>query len=1800
MVRRFIIPYYCSSDKVTGMSISTRLRWIVLFVCLFAAADGIAQTDFSRHNWYFGNTNRAIRFSRTNNTPSLLTTKAIPFGTGGSAVATNPVNGDLMFYTDGQNVYDATYPVRGTIMQNGNLGALPGAARNQPVAIAPVPGSPAQYYIFRNDASFTTGGTVRVSRVDMNLSGNEIFPEPVSGAVMNPKNVDIPTALGPALTGRSEAMITVPDDTGQNFWLITHENGTNNFTVTRIDGTGFTAATTNYPITGLQISAANFSYHAATGKLAVSPQSTNDNVAILNFNNTTGALSFDRFVLNSGVVSTTDQAVYDTEWSPTGRFLYISVSGQAGITADVVQFDMNAPANTSLVSVLSAPVSRSFGLKLAPDSAIYHLYQPTAGGPFLLGRFTDVDSVGANVIHTRDAFGGSINFNGQQFPEFLPKANNNFSLSFTTAGSCANYPTSFFPIVTPAADSLVWRFGDGESSSDWSPVHTYTNGSVFTVRLTAYLNGQSEFIEQPVTITNFTLQITLPQDTTACRCEFPPPIGEACNNGPFSVRARPNGANGTVTYQWSNGDTGQTLTPDSAGYYYVLATDATAGCTAYAGVNVREYDATDQRANIWYFGMNAGIDFNLQPPAAITGPIESPEGVSVISDRNGQVVFSTDGVFVYDRNDDPIELSPGVPVTIGGENGSTQSALIVPVPGDETLYYIFTTQQVHGSNTYELRYSLYDIKQKDLTLDNGDGGLVVYNQLLFSRSTERITSDGRWLIAHEFGNNAFRAYEISATGIGNPVISSIGSDHRLAESGNQGLMGQGYMKVTGNLLAVALADPPDNFIELFDFDSTGVVSNFRRLNLQAQGQVYGIEIYGRKILATIKGSSSYLREAYLDFRNIPVLVPGSVNSNPYAAELGAIQQGPNGTVYVAINGSSFLGTLNVAADTLQLSNLNLQGFALAAASQSQLGLPNFIQEIFTGNGGPAMSVTGLCAGSPSQFQATGTDQIDQFLWTYDGGLTSTQQSFSYTFGTPGSKTVTVRITNRCGLDTLLTQTIVISAPPPPPTFVAPGQQATVCNGPVTLRALPTNVPGSTYRWSTGETTYTIQVDRPRNIGLIITNAAGCTSSGNIQVADNRPVLDLGPDREVCQNTTVAPLDAENPGLNYRWEINNTFNNNTSRTQTVSTATPGSFKYRVEVSDDITTCRVRDSVVFTVNPIPVFTASANPIACAATNGEIQLQITAPASGSFAYTVAGLNTGTTRSGFDQNVAPPSITVTGLPVDTYRISVAEQLSGCEATTSIGINSTSISIVPVTPVTACGTTPLQFTINASGAASWTYRVINAATGVEVIAPQPAGSMPATLTTAPVAVPGVYTIEVLDNSGCRASENITVNSGPSISATLDYVVCPQITLTATVLSPPADIAYNWTGTNVINVNTANTTVTAQPAAGVHRYTVELTGTGFCATPYFADITVNTAVVTFTQSDACSDNVTLTANPVPAGNYTYIWYRGTDAIIPSGRTIQVTTADNGIPYRVEAISTVSGCTFSSAPQTVNVLGDIVVFIQPVAPCRGQVFSIEANVISNATYQWFFKAIGSAGSRTLIAGQTGSTLTGQTQEGEYTVIATRNGCSDELTQQIQFVTDPAGSLPARKFICNRPQNRDCAVDSPDKSTCTFVLDAGFGVSWQWFRADAVGRPRTPLAGQTNRTYTVTSPGVYYVDVTGPAGCVTTDMTEVIEQCDPLIELPNVFRPGSDQEINRTFSVFPFQAFVSAEGFQVFIFNRWGEMVYQSTDLNFTWNGTYKGTGSQLLPGGTYAYVIKYFGSLTQSGQKELRGSVLLLR
>jgi gliding motility-associated-like protein len=124
------------------------------------------------------------------------------------------------------------------------------------------------------------------------------------------------------------------------------------------------------------------------------------------------------------------------------------------------------------------------------------------------------------------------------------------------------------------------------------------------------------------------------------------------------------------------------------------------------------------------------------------------------------------------------------------------------------------------------------------------------------------------------------------------------------------------------------------------------------------------------------------------------------------------------------------------------------------------------------------------------------------------------------------------------------------------------------------------------------------------------------------------------------------------------------------------------------------------------------------------------------------------------------------------------------------------------------------------------------------------------------------------------------------------------------------------------------------------------------------------------------------------------------------------------------------------------------------------------------------------------------------------------------------------------------------------------------------------------------------GYYTFEMENEFRCITYDTTFVDVDCLPTIYAPNAFSPYASIAENQTFRLFP--SFV--EDFEIFIYNRWGELVFHSDDLDFMTNTGWDGTkNGKILPLGTYAYIIR-FTSLTEPerGTIEQGGGVVLLR
>ena len=183
-----------------------------------------------------------------------------------------------------------------------------------------------------------------------------------------------------------------------------------------------------------------------------------------------------------------------------------------------------------------------------------------------------------------------------------------------------------------------------------------------------------------------------------------------------------------------------------------------------------------KEANFWYFGHKAGLDFSTTPPTAITGELDTFEGASTISDKQGNLLFYSDGTNVWSKNNQLMRYSNGSPANdLLGNPSSTQSALVIPKPSSSTIYYLFTvgTNRNRGLNYYTI----------DVSKNNGLGeiidGPVDLSGTASNTWSEKVTAvegkdcDTFWVISTDINN--FYSYKVDKNGvIKTPVTSSFG------------------------------------------------------------------------------------------------------------------------------------------------------------------------------------------------------------------------------------------------------------------------------------------------------------------------------------------------------------------------------------------------------------------------------------------------------------------------------------------------------------------------------------------------------------------------------------------------------------------------------------------------------------------------------------------------------------------------------------------------------------------------------------------------------------------------------------------------------------------------------------------------------------------------------------------------------------------------------------------------------------------------------------------------------------------
>lgn len=321
--------------------------------------------------------------------------------------------------------------------------------------------------------------------------------------------------------------------------------------------------------------------------------------------------------------------------------------------------------------------------------------------------------------------------------------------------------------------------------------------------------------------------------------------------------------------------------------------------------------ASAQNDRFWYFGVNgAGVDFGTCEPQLVDGAIDGFEGALTMSDDNGNLLFYSNSDYIWNANHEIMQggevngfvydpfFNPGFLST------NTQLAL-AQNPTNPSIFYLFTVDAQNVGSSPCMYTTI------DMTLDGGLGGVVEQVTLPVENVEERICTvpksdgTGMWVITHEYLNNKFLAFEVTAAGVNeDPVVSEVGDVHEVYPN-NLNARGELRANIDGNRLAL-VQDQMGGLIELFDFNqNTGEITNPIEVGLIDHG--FGISFSPNSQVLYV---STWVNFDPVDNRlvqfdissNDPETIENSMIELETASvfnSYGSIRNAPDGNMYVA-------------------------------------------------------------------------------------------------------------------------------------------------------------------------------------------------------------------------------------------------------------------------------------------------------------------------------------------------------------------------------------------------------------------------------------------------------------------------------------------------------------------------------------------------------------------------------------------------------------------------------------------------------------------------------------------------------------------------------------------------------------------------------------------------------------------------------------------------------------------------------------------------------------------------------------
>lgn len=408
----------------------------------------------------------------------------------------------------------------------------------------------------------------------------------------------------------------------------------------------------------------------------------------------------------------------------------------------------------------------------------------------------------------------------------------------------------------------------------------------------------------------------------------------------------------------------------------------------------------------------------------------------------------------------------------------------------------------------------------------------------------------------------------------------------------------------------------------------------------------------------------------------------------------------------------------------------------------------------------------------------------------------------------------------------------------------------------------------------------------------------------------------------------------------------------------------------------------------------------------------------------------------------------------------------------------------------------------------------------------------------------GTYSLVIIQN-GCSSAVStvdVTILAAPAAPVlSSNSPVCEGETLE---LFSDQSLGLYWLGPNMWVSTDQNPQISPSNTSHSGAYSAVVYN-GICTSAVAQiNVVVNpippTPVLT-PQLEVCIGS-DLQLNAPSGANYQYYW-SGPNGFSSNQQNPSFPVTDISASGIYNLLIVANGCSSQIASTNVTVLSGVSDLVTG-AVCNGEIFT--HNGISYAT------------------------------PGTYTqVYPGSNGCDSTIYIQVNQLPSPiAGFLVPSSVSALNP-----TVTLNDNSI------NGMEVYYNWAGGTVNGN---------NPTITFPGAGLYEITQYVQNGsCFDSTVRTVNVVAESYVFIPNAFTPGKDN-LNDSFKpIIPL-----VEQFTMYIFNRWGEMIYKSDNIYEGWNGGFQNSPDKLVESGVYVYKISY--KALEGKWQEVYGHVTLIR